>query len=132
MKVPQQAGLHLQRVLGAVHGQAHVDSAAHSTPPGSLRRLVDPNTPTPASRRMKFFLEAGWAMRECVAGLLRGTYCCEHNHLLGSAVMNLARLILRAVRASLEGDRQKARACAAASLALENSRLGQVVLKNTS
>ena len=46
---------------------------------------------------MKFFLEAGWAMRECVAGLSRGTYCCEHNHLLGSAVMNLARLILRAV-----------------------------------
>jgi hypothetical protein len=42
------------------------------------------------------------------------------------------RLILRAVRASLEGNRQEARACAAASLALENSRLGQVVLKNAS
>ena len=42
------------------------------------------------------------------------------------------RLILRAVRASLEGNRKEARACAAASLALENSHLGQVVLKNTS
>jgi hypothetical protein len=42
------------------------------------------------------------------------------------------RLIRRALRAWVEGNRQQARACAAASLALEHSRLKQVVLKSLS
>ena len=52
--------------------------------------------------------------------------------LVRRAEMQARNLMRHALRAWVEGDRQEAKACAAASLALESSRLGQVVLKGVS
>jgi hypothetical protein len=68
----------------------------------------------------------------CRARLAEGPACqrcgCDLT-LVRRAETQACRLVRRALRAWLEGNRQQAKALATASLALENSRLGRLVLK---
>ena len=68
----------------------------------------------------------------CRARLAEGPECprcgCDLT-LVRRAETQACRLIRRALRAWVEGDREQARAWAAASLALDNSRLGRLVLE---